>query len=236
MNYKIADTIFNIEPLYKYTYKLCEDYLYNGEEKPVCTIKTEQKDIDNEKKTEEVFPDYYLESLAVFRKICEYLLENDKGIIFHCSAVAVDDKAYLFTAPSGTGKSTHVRLWRELLGDKAVMINDDKPIIRLIDDEFYVYGTPWMGKHKLGSNTKCKIQAICEISQAKENSIKQVEPKEILLRIINQTLMPENETKANNLFSLLDKMLKKVKLYKLKCNMEIDSAKLSYSFMANNKE
>lgn len=234
MKYKIADTVFNIAPIYKYTVRHCEQFRCCEDEPCECEIIIEQKDIDSERERDlgNSFPDAYYESMAVFRKICEYLLENDKGIIFHCSAIAVDNKAYLFTAPSGTGKSTHAKLWKELLGDRLVYVNDDKPIIRYIDNAFYVYGTPWMGKHSLGSNIKCKIEAICEIYQSKENVISRLQPKDMVIRALSQTLMPEKVTNADNLFAFLDKMLKSVKLYKLGCNMDISAAKLSYETMS----
>ena len=126
-----------------------------------------------------------------FRKLCDYILKNANGFIFHSSAMMVDGNAYLFTAPSGTGKSSHAKLWRELLGDRAVMINDDKPIVRFVDGEFFVYGTPWNGKHKLGENCKAKIKAICALSQEKENLIRKATVPEMLPVILNQTIRPK---------------------------------------------
>ena len=138
--YKIADIVFDVKLMYGYTAKLCENYIYSGQEQPCFTAIMTQQDIDAEKKGAEQFPDFYLESLALYRKLCDYALLNADAIVFHSSAIMVDNEAYLFTAQSGTGKSTHARLWREMLGDRAVMINDDKPIIRYVDGDFYVYG------------------------------------------------------------------------------------------------
>ena len=126
--YKIADVVFDAELIYKYTPALCKNYEYSGEEKPAFTAIMTQDDIAYEKALAPEFPEAYLESLALFRKLCDYTLSEVDGIIFHSSAIMVDGEAYLFTAPSGTGKSTHTRLWRELLGDRAVMINDDKAL------------------------------------------------------------------------------------------------------------
>ena len=85
-------------------------------------------------------PDDYLETLAVCRKIAERMPEYDT-FLFHGSCIAVDGVGYLFTAKSGTGKSTHTRLWRELLDNRATMVNDDKPLIRIADDGLVIYGT-----------------------------------------------------------------------------------------------
>ena len=230
--YKIADVVFDAQITYAYTAKLCKNYEYDGEEKPEFTAIVTANDIAEEKKFGPEFPDAYLESLALFRKLCDYTLSNKDGIIFHSSAVMVDGEAYLFTAPSGTGKSTHTRLWREMLGDKVVMINDDKPIIRYIDGEFYVYGTPWNGKHHLDTNTRAKIKAICKISQAKENKIVKANSAEMLLTILNQTIRPPQLDKLDKLLNLIDKLLKKVSLYHLECNISEEAAKLSYTTMS----
>ncbi len=229
--YKIADVVFDAVIRYKYTAKLCENYLYTGDEPAVFTAEVTDADIAKEKANATEFPDAYLESLALFRKLCGYCLTNCDGIIFHSSAIMVDGEAYLFTAPSGTGKSTHARLWREMLGDKAVMINDDKPIIRYIDGEFYVYGTPWNGKHHLDTNTRAKVKAICLIRQAKDNVIERASTQEMLITILNQTIRPDNMAQMDKLLALTDKMLKTVQLYKLGCNISPEAAKVSYNAM-----
>lgn len=230
--YKIADVVFDAEIRYNYTARLCQNYSYDGAEPPKFTATITEKDIAYERGlSTEAFPDAYLESLALFRKLCDYALDNSNGIVFHCSAVMVDGEAYVFTAPSGTGKSTHTRLWREMLGDKAVMINDDKPIVRYIDGEFYVYGTPWNGKHHLDTNTRAKLKAICAIRQAKENVIERASTQEMLITIMNQTIRPTDITQMDKLLVLIDKMLKQVDLYKLGCNISREAAETSYNAM-----
>lgn len=230
--YKIADIVFDAVMIYSYTEKLCQNYLYTGDEPVEFNAIITQEDIAKEKKNAPEFPDAYLESLALFRKLCDYALSKKDGIIFHSSAIMVDGQAYLFTAPSGTGKSTHARLWREMLGDRAIMINDDKPIIRYVDGEFYVYGTPWNGKHRLDTNTRAKIKAICNIYQAKENKIEKADLGEMLITILNQTLRPSEVGMVDKLFNLIDKLLSQVELYKLGCNISREAAELSFGVMS----
>ena len=229
--YKIADIVFSVELNYNYTKILCKDYEYFGQEQDAFTCKPTMQEILNEKQKMPDYPEPFLEGLVVFRKLCDYALEKADGIIFHCSAIMVDGEAYLFTAPSGTGKSTHARLWREMLNDKAVMINDDKPIVRKVDGEFYVYGTPWKGKHELGTNQRAKIKAICKIYQAKENKIERIDAGEMILTILNQTVRPTEENKFDKLLVLLDGLLKSVGLYSLGCNISKEAAELSYNTM-----
>lgn len=236
--YKIADVVFDADIRYRYTVTICQQYEYDGDDEPKFIAKITNEDIERERSNSNEqyqYPDSYLESLALFRKLCDYLLERGDGMVFHSSAVMVDGEVYLFTAPSGTGKSTHTRLWRELLGDKAIMVNDDKPIIRLIDGEFYVYGTPWTGKHHLGENTRGKLKAICKISKSKENRIRESNNREMLLVIFEQTIRPTAENKLDNLINIIDKMLNSVDKYYLECNMDISAAKLSYNTMKGDK-
>ena len=120
-NYRIADIDFTFTAQYPFLTKQCHEY---ETEEPGIDVSVTEAEIEKEKMTETTVSPGYLESLAVYRKISEIMPEHDT-FLFHCSAIAVDDQGYLFTAPSGTGKSTHTRLWRERFDGRAVMINDD---------------------------------------------------------------------------------------------------------------
>ena len=141
-------------------------------------------------------------------------------------------KAYMFTAPSGTGKSTHARLWRKMLPERAVMINDDKPFVGYRNGQFYVYGSPWQGKHHLGDNISAPLAGICILSQAPENSIKRLSPSEALCAILQQCYQPVEATAVLQTLDLIEKLLAVVPIYQLSCNMDISAAELSYNTMA----
>ena len=178
--YRFAGVNVQIESLLPDIHKLCEAYRSSGE--PDITVASVQSDIDLERERSEAedvkegrpvrrFSPGYLETLAVYRAIAEKMPYCDT-VLFHGSCVAVDGEAYLFTAKSGTGKSTHARLWRELLGNKAVMVNDDKPLIRIDGSGRAVaFGTPWDGKHRLSSNIAVPLRAVCALERAADNSI-----------------------------------------------------------------
>ena len=134
------------------------------------------------------------------------------GFCLHSSAVSVDNKAVLFSAPCGTGKSTHTRLWTEYFGkEKAVIINDDKPAIRLVDDVFYVYGTPWSGKNNIHTNIKVPLQAIVFIRQSEENYVEVLKSREVVKLLMEQSLRPfsSNNDGMSNLLNILDSIIKK---------------------------
>ena len=168
---QLAEKRIHIRPLYAMIKEYCKDYIVADDtEDAMCFhIATTQSDIDFEREKsarEDIkegipirrFSDAYLETLAVYRKIADHLLSCDT-LLFHGSVIAVDGEGYLFTAKSGTGKSTHTRLWREYFGERAVMINDDKPLLRITDSDVTAYGTPWDGKHRLSTNTAVPLRA-----------------------------------------------------------------------------
>lgn len=162
-------------------------------------------------------------------KLLEY-----NGMFLHSSTVVVDGKAYSFSAPCKTGKSTHTSLWLKLLGERAFIINDDKAAFRKIDDKYYVFGTPFSGKNDLNVNTSAELAGICFIEQSSENSIEQIDSDEALSLLISQTIRPSNPDRMVLLCDFLDDLLKKMPIYRLRCNISIEAAKLSYEIMSGN--
>lgn len=162
---------------------------------------------------------------AVFYEMClDY-----NCFLLHSSAVAKDGNAYLFSASSGTGKSTHTSLWLKNFDD-AFIINDDKPAIKLENGKFYVYGTPFSGKTDLNKNVAVPLKAICILERGKENKIEKIKAADSVLPILNQTLRPEN--KMADLMALVTKVLEKTSVYKLYCNISDEAALVSYNTMS----
>ncbi|MBR2047521.1 MAG: hypothetical protein IJ960_02895 [Oscillospiraceae bacterium] len=177
------------------------------------------------------YSDAYLESTAIQRKITEKFFEYDI-LLFHGSVVAVDGVAYLFTAKSGTGKSTHTRLWRELLGDRAVMVNDDKPFLRFEGDQIIACGSPWNGKHRLGSNIMVPLKAICVLERGTENRITRIDAREALPMLFQQSARPRNPRLMPKYMELLDRLAACAAFYRLECNMNPEAAKMSFQAMS----
>jgi serine kinase of HPr protein (carbohydrate metabolism regulator) len=186
---------------------------------------------ENEKISSQNYNEAFFETVAVQRKVTEALLEYDT-LLFHGSVIAVDGVAYLFTAKSGTGKSTHTRLWRELLGERAVMVNDDKPFISVTDDGIIVHGSPWNGKHKLGNNISVPLRAICILERGEINEIKEIPASKAVFMLIQQSSRPNDATKMAKYMELLDAIAAKVKFYRLSCNMEPEAAEISFAAMS----
>ena len=165
---------------------------------------------------------------------------NYNGLWIHASAVVVDGEAYLFSAPCGTGKSTHTSKWLQLFGDKAFIINDDKPAIRIIDDEYWVYGTPWSGKHDISVNTKAKLKGICFLHRAETNSIKFIDKASAVKEILDTSHFRTTAEQMMKKLEILDKIVRNVPIYEMGCTPTIEAAKMAYEFMSteggNNNE
>ena len=172
---------------------------------------------------------------------CEYIWTGSEfyrkfvpfaGFLLHSSAVAVEDRAYLFSAPSGTGKSTHTALWLDYFGDRAQIINDDKPAIRYMNHRFYACGTPWSGKSDLNVNRMVPVQGIAFLERGEKNTIEPMPSRDGIIALMNQTLRPDDRDCMNLLLFLLDRLFRQIPVYRLRCNMEPDAVKTSYTIMS----
>ena len=237
--YRLAEQYIEICSLYNRVHEMCNNYRVNSHVEVAFTVNTSLADIELEReksKREAIlegiqlqnFSNDYLETLAVYRKIAEKMPEYDR-VLIHGSVVAVDGRGYLFTAKSGTGKSTHTRLWRELLGDRAVMVNDDKPLLHVAGNTVQAYGTPWDGKHHLSSNISAQLKAICILERAEENYVQCISKAEAFPILLQQVYRPADISALSKTLQLIDRM--NVEFYRLKCNMDISAAELAYRTM-----
>ncbi|MBQ7133559.1 MAG: hypothetical protein IJO20_03595 [Ruminococcus sp.] len=217
--YKIAELNIGVENHSDFTKEYMKDYLCDENELDfVVTVTQEMISCEKEIAVEEV-PEQYYELTAVLRVICHTIVEKYNGFFLHCSCLEYEGEAVVFTAKSGTGKSTHARLWREYLGDKVTMINDDKPIVRFIDGRFYIYGTPWNGKHSLSNNIKAPIKAIYYLHQAKENKVVRCDSISSITKLLSQTVLPNSKESMNCLLSMLEQLLSTIPMFDLYCDI-----------------
>ena len=230
--YRIGGKAIRIVSLYEEVHRLCRDYRAEGEPDFTVEIVPSYLDFERARATGD-YSDSYLETLAVYRQIAEKM-PTYNTILMHGSAVALDGEAYLFTAKSGTGKSTHARLWREVFGERAVMVNDDKPLVRIGDGGATVYGTPWNGKHRLGANIAVPLKAVCLLERAEENHIERIAKSDAYPMLIRQTYRPADPVSLTKTMTLIDRLADTVGLYRLGCNMEREAAEVAYNGMRGN--
>ena len=241
---KAAGRTAAVSALYDSTKAYCREYL--TEDAPDFSVAITPADIEFERMKSarenelEGLPPHlhsnsYLETTAVQRKITEKLFAYDV-LLFHGSVVAVDGAAYLFTAKSGTGKSTHTRLWRELLGERAVMVNDDKPFLRMTQEGVFACGSPWKGKHRLGADLCVPLKAICILERGEENRICPVDAKDAIHMLFQQSSRPMDRRNMPKYMDLLDKLAENVAFYRMACNMNEEAAEMAYGVMSGTRK
>lgn len=168
-----------------------------------------------------------LDDQSAYHQIAERLPEFG-AMLIHGSAVAVDGQAYLFLAPSGTGKSTHVRLWREYFGPRAVMVNDDKPVLSFREDGVWISGTPWQGKENLGNPISVPLRAACVLRRAAVNQVRPLSVLEAYPGLVQQCYAFEEAAHMAQALQLLERLAESVPMFRLGCNMEPEAARVAY--------
>ena len=237
---EIAGTAVGVQPLFQSTKEYCRPYLTEKDPDFFVHVTREDlvfaqmlldKEADEEGLKHRQFKEPFLERITIQRRVADYLL-NHNTLMLHGSTVAVDGRAYLFTAPCGTGKSTHTRLWRELFGERAIMINDDMPFLQITSDGVLAYGSPWSGKHGLASNVCVPLKGICLLRRGNENVINPIDAQRLADTLYRQAHIPADGFLAQKAVSLVDALAERVSLWEMYCNIALDAAQVAYSAMS----
>ena len=158
----------------------------------------------------------HAELLSLHRSIAEQLPRFGRFLI-HAAAISWRGRGILFLAPSGTGKSTHIRLWRSALGEGVGIVNGDKPIIDASDDVPTVCGTPWAGKENWQRNVSVPLGAICILRRGETDAIRRVTPSEQIGALLCQVYRPDRVIALEQTLTLADRVFRTVPLYELIC-------------------
>lgn len=227
---KLAELIVKMESKYDHTRRQCSDYII---EAAGCEIvaKTSEDEIDAELRLyESPHSREYCEGICLYRSIAEQLPFFNR-FVFHGAAIEANGKGYIFTAPSGTGKSTHISLWMNLFGDKVSIINGDKPIMRITESGAAVYSSPWAGKEGWSTNSFAEIGGICLIRRGEQNRIKKISPSEYFDELMNQVYIPKDSRAMLKTLELIDALAKTVPFYLLECDISEEAARTSFDAM-----
>lgn len=216
-NILLTDVVFGIDNKFNYIEQMCKDYICNRNAQVIVSVSHEEICAEGQGDSA------YLESLAIYRKIAEEIINYD-GFLMHGVLAEAKGQGVAFLAKSGVGKSTHASNWKKALAEKFTVINGDKPLVRIIDSKVYAYGTPWAGKEKLQKNARTELKKICFIERAEQNSCLELSKDKVLEKLLGQIYRPKSGVKIAVLIDLLDKVIRSVEFYEIRCNMDISSA------------
>lgn len=233
---KLAQLNIKIEHMYEDLQNFCKSYICFNEREDLSII-LNQQDIDNERMyaDQDNYTDSYLEIIAALRKIGESFPYRNRLLCHGAAITYADQGAFIFTAPSGTGKTSHINLWRQFLPEKADIINGDKPFLHVEGECVQVYGSPWAGKEGWQKNRDEGLKAICILEQGSENKIRRLDSEECLNRLFHQIYIPRDPMAAGFALELFDRLLKLVPVYCLTCDISEKAVKLSFETMTNLK-
>lgn len=229
---RIAELNVCIENKFDYVERLCAAYKLDSMPEPDITVKISDEQIQHELSIAEAEVSAgYAEGICIYREICKQLPLRFGAYLFHGAVIEYEGEGYVFAAKSGTGKSTHIALWRRHFGEGVHVVNGDKPIMRFKNERLYAYGTPWCGKEGWNTNTSVPLKAICFVERGEQNSICRIGADDAILRLFHQILTPSDLETVDALFPLLDRTLREIPCYVLKCNISEEAASVAYNGM-----
>lgn len=231
---RIDDIIISVSSVHPDIQTFCESYLSDGE--PSVMISSSSEDIQLERqlylaehKTDECpYSDVMLEFMSLHRKLARELLSY-KVLLIHGSAISVDGNGYMFVSDSGVGKSTHVLKWKQFLGDRAIMINDDKPFIRITPNGPMICGSPWNGKENRGNNISIPFRKCVFLNRGTDNNAWRISQWEAYAGLLPHIFFPKDKDEAKTVLSLVDELLKDIEFFRLSCNLSDDAGMITFN-------
>lgn len=231
MKISVAGLTVELNNRYDHIVRLARDYTAPDSEPDFSVFATDEELEEERRASNYNFDNGYLESIVLYRKIAEQLPRYN-AYVFHGAVLGIDGEAYAFTAKSGVGKTTHIRLWHEVFGNKVHVLNGDKPIIRFIDGVPYAAGTPWRGKENYGIPEMLPLKGIGFLERAEQNSAEEMSISDAQIRLVSQMYIPKDRMGALLALGLADKTLKSVRLVSVRANMEREAAEKAYRVLA----
>ncbi len=230
---EIANIVLEINAFNESTKRYCGDFLSNKEPKYVITMT--QEDLENEKHVNEDGKVYANEEIsALYRKIADIFV-GENVLVMHGSSFKVGDNAFIVTARSGVGKSTHVNLLKEYLGKDFEYINDDKPLLK-VEDELVLFSSPWNGKERRGNNTSAPLRSVIFLNRGLTNTYKKLDNNsDVYFRLLSQIYLPRDKAKREKALSLIDILLKRISFYEINVNTDISSAQMTSERIIKNE-
>ncbi|GHU81333.1 hypothetical protein AGMMS50284_0780 [Clostridia bacterium] len=234
-SYKIADLVVEMQPQFEKMAALLPAYEIEPQPTSDISIKLENEFFLERQKEHPHLRLSDIENIFTLSSFSNQLINFD-GMVIHASAIEYDGEAYLFSGDSGVGKSTHTALWQERFGtEKVTIINDDKPVIRLVNNEFFVYGSPWCGASYSNKNIKTPLKAIVFLEQDLQNWIKPIKnTSELVYKILSHTKRTFSKNQTVKLMKLMDKLIECCKFYSMGCDVSADAVETAVRQLISN--
>ena len=182
---------------------------------------------DEDENTVQMIEDLLYYGLHVMIGIVfRYRLLEYRGIVVHASGIKWRDKGILFSAPSGTGKSTQAGLWHEHMED-TVILNDDTPALRFVGDKPYIFGSPWSGSTDINCNDAVPLSAVILLEQAPENQIISLNTEQALPLFLPRFFLPYfDQHMLEQALTICSDILSSVPIYLLRCRPDFEAVEL----------
>ncbi len=215
------------------TYSFYDSIFIDGKEIVIASV-TANKDwshVESELMNVEQWggPESDLRNFNLLGEVFRWFILFHQGIILHSSCLKCKGKGIAFSAPSGTGKSTHTELWRKYYSVE--MINDDSPAVRLINGKMTVFGTPWSGKTDINHNISAPLACIVFLEQANENQLIKLSSSQVSQKLLRELIRPVYPELLLKTLDFMEKMITYVPAYLLKCTISEEAAILTYSLL-----
>lgn len=218
---RVANRHILVHCVYPGVYNMCRPYWAEGNAAPDIEIRTDESMIRTEAEwimqtNGQELSEKSAERLLLHRLVSEALLSFDT-LLMHGAVVALDGAAYMFTAKSGTGKTTHIQSWLENIGG-AYVVNGDKPFLIIGKDSVLACGSPWAGKENLQTNTAVPLKSIVLLERANENRMERISFIQAFPTLLQQVYRPDDEEKMRKTLKLIQRLNPAVSFWRFQCN------------------
>ena len=240
----LADLVIEINSIYKKIFFFCQKYIIFEEKvhKADIVVTVTNNDLENEKLIYRNVYGYYnddiekselsledLEIISIYRKISIEMLSFNI-FLMHGAVVSTRGNGYMFSASSGVGKTTRTRLWMQNIPD-SIIVNGDKPLLKVTDDSLYAFGTPWCGKEGWNTNVRVRLKAIFLVERAQDDRdsiVREISFTDAFLNLLMLTYRPTNQIQMSKTLQLLKAIEGKVRFYQFRSKPTADAIRMAY--------
>lgn len=231
---RIAGLPVEMRSMYPYARDFCREYLSN--DAPLFSVSSSDAQIEGElRHAKRPITLFYADTMCLQKQLVERLPFYDR-FFFHSAAFTCGEDGFLFSGPSGVGKTTHLRLWQRYLGeDRVRIVNGDKNILHIRDTGVTVCSTPWAGKEQWQTNRSAPLRALCFVKQGTTNSIRLLSREDAVKPILYQLYVPKADESVIRLIGLTARLCRQIPVYELTCDMSEEAVKTSYEALTGQR-